>query len=144
MDVFVVDATVVIGHLIADPFTPQARALFRQLNKTVILHIPEFCLVECANVLWKRVRFNDMQPAQAETLLKGLTGLPLITTSINPLLPRALQIGLKHQLAVYDSLYIALAESLDCPLITVDSRQETAATAEGIVIKPVTDFPPLN
>lgn len=143
MDVFVVDATVVIGHLIDDPFTPHARVLFRQLNKTVILHIPEFFLLECANVLWKRVRFYDMQPGQAEMLLKGLTALPLIATSVKPLLQRALAIGLKHQLAAYDSLYIALAESLDCPLITVDSRQE-AAEAEGIVLKPVTDFLPLN
>lgn len=63
---------------------------------------------------------------------------------IADLLSRALELGLKHQLAIYDSLYIALAESLDCPFITVDSRQEAAAKAEGIVIKPVTDFPPLN
>ena len=122
MEVFVVDTTVVIGHLIDDPFTPQARALFRRLNKTIILHIPEFCFLECANVLWKRVRFNEMQPAQAEMLLKGLSALPLITDAVKPLLQRALQIGLKHQLAVYDSLYIALAESLNCSLITVDSR----------------------
>ena len=53
---------------------------------------------------------------------------------------RALEIGLKHELAVYDSVYIALAEQLGHPLITDDSRQATAASAEGITLKAITDF----
>jgi len=142
MDVFVVDATVVVAHLISDTFTPNARALFRELTKTVLLHIPEFCLLECTNVLWKRVRFNNLPQAYAERLLVGLIALPMIVNQVNALLQRALQIGLQHQLAVYDSLYIALAESLGCPLITVDSSQETAARAVGVALKPVTDFTP--
>ncbi len=43
-------------------------------------------------------------------------------------------------LAIYDSLYIALAQSLDLPLITVDERQSVAATASGIIVKPISDF----
>jgi predicted nucleic acid-binding protein len=112
MDVFVVDATVVIEHLITDTFTPHTRVLFRELNKTVSLHIPEFCLLECANVLWKRVRFSNLQQAQAERLLKGLMALPMVINPVNALLQRSLEIGLQHQLAIYDSLYIALAENL--------------------------------
>jgi predicted nucleic acid-binding protein len=57
------------------------------------------------------------------------------------LLPRALEIGLNNQLAVYDSVHIALAEKLGLPLITVDAKQATAATASGVVLKPITDFP---
>ena len=58
------------------------------------------------------------------------------------LLVRGIQIGLKYQLAVYDSIYIALAEKLSLPLITVDVRQEAAAKDSGITLKPITDFTP--
>jgi predicted nucleic acid-binding protein len=140
MESFVVDATVVIDYLISDTFTSNTDALFRLLNKQVALHIPEFCLLECTNVLWKRVRFHNLDQSRAERLLKGLIALPMIVNPVDALLQRGLEIGLQYELAVYDSLYIALAEHLNCPLITVDSKQETAARAAGITIKPVTDF----
>jgi predicted nucleic acid-binding protein len=41
-------------------------------------------------------------------------------------------------------VYIALALKLNYPLITVDERQERAAAAEGVTIKALTDFKPLN
>ncbi|HEX9839781.1 MAG TPA: type II toxin-antitoxin system VapC family toxin [Anaerolineales bacterium] len=69
--------------------------------------------------------------------------LPLTVMLVRDLLPRGLQIGLTHQLALYDSVYIALAEKLNYPLITADERQERAASAEGITIKALTDFSPM-
>ncbi len=56
------------------------------------------------------------------------------------LLVRALQIGLEHKLAIYDSVYIALAEKHNLPLITADARQAAAAQQVGVTLKPVTDF----
>ncbi|MBW4441289.1 MAG: type II toxin-antitoxin system VapC family toxin [Plectolyngbya sp. WJT66-NPBG17] len=56
------------------------------------------------------------------------------------ILQRALQIGSKYQLAVYDSVFIALAEQLNVPLISVDERQVRAAIAQNVTIKPITDF----
>jgi predicted nucleic acid-binding protein len=55
-------------------------------------------------------------------------------------IPRALQIGLATQLAIYDSLYLALAESLNCALITVDQKQSEAAISTQIPIKAIADF----
>ncbi len=60
------------------------------------------------------------------------------------LLPRALQIGLSSQLALCDSLYIAMALNLNCPLITLDDRQANAAIISGVTLKPITDFSPLG
>ncbi|MEQ8998614.1 MAG: type II toxin-antitoxin system VapC family toxin [Coleofasciculus sp. B1-GNL1-01] len=59
------------------------------------------------------------------------------------LLPSALQIGLSYQLALYDSLYIALAVDLNCPLVTVDDRHRNGAIASDVVVKPITDFSPV-
>lgn len=89
--------------------------------------MPEFSLLECANVLWKEVRFRGLSQTKAEEIIVELLALPFQIVSVTQLLPRALQIGLIHQLAVYDSLYIALALDRGFPLITVDDKQLNAA-----------------
>jgi predicted nucleic acid-binding protein len=139
---YVVDTSIVIQYAIADTLTPHVETLFDEWGESSKLYVPEFCIVECANVLWKQVRFYGTEQARAELLLLDLVALPLTLAQAAPLLSAALQIGLTHQLAVYDSIYIALAKSLSCPLITADERQERAARASGVSIKPVTDFPP--
>ncbi|MCA0456637.1 MAG: type II toxin-antitoxin system VapC family toxin [Chloroflexi bacterium] len=137
---YVVDASVVIQHFIPDTFTFNADSLFDEISKTLEIHVPEFCLLECTNVLWKQVRFNNLTVADAKASIQDLLLLPIYVEPAPLLLQRALEIGVEHQLAVYDSTYIALAERLGYPLVTVDARQETAARAVGIALKPVTDF----
>lgn len=142
MSEYIVDASVVVQELIDDTFTEYARTLFAHLTATDILHVPEHCVIECANVLWKQVRFHGLAQSDAESLIGDLVGLPLNILPVTGLLKRALEIGLAHQLAVYDSVYIALAERLRFPLVTVDARQEAAAKRIGVTIKPITDFSP--
>ncbi len=142
-DTYIVDASVIVQRLIRDSETPHVRTLFRLMgDRQVELWVPEFCLAECANVLWKAVRFRGMSPQQAETLSRDLTAAPLYIATIAPYLPRALAIGLRHQLPIYDSVYIAIAEAISHPLITVDRRQAEVASAEGVPLKAITDFPP--
>ncbi|MBD2775192.1 type II toxin-antitoxin system VapC family toxin [Iningainema tapete] len=138
--IYVVDTSVVMQYLLTETYTSHAIVLVQQLQQGAQLCIPEFCLLECANVLWKQVRFQGMSQTEASLLLVELLALPLEIMPVGNLLQRALLIGLDHQLAVYDSFYIALAARLSCPLITVDQRQAQAATASNVVIKPITDF----
>jgi predicted nucleic acid-binding protein len=140
MALYVVDASVVIGRLIHEPYTPYATALFRQSVGLHQLCIPEFCRLECVNVLWKHVRFQGMPQSTAEQVIRDLSALPLKVVAIKRLYRRALQIGLRYQLAVYDSVYVALAERLGCPLISLDSPQLHAAQMESVIIKPLTEF----
>ena len=92
------------------------------------------------NVLWKHIRFDGLPQTDATEVVANLLMLPFQIVTVHPLLPTALQIGLRHQLAVYDSLYIALALKVNCPLITVDTRQSNAAAASGVILKAITDF----
>lgn len=141
MAAYVLDTSVVVQRLIQDTHTPYVRALFQRLTETDDrLWVPEFCLVECANVLWKAVRFRGMPPEQAVQLLTDLATLPLRVVPVSDLLPRALTLGMTHNLSIYDSIYIAMVERLACPLVTVDARQSQAAAASGLMLKPVTDF----
>ncbi len=144
MSRYVVDASVVIQRLVQEPQTEYARALFHRLLTGDDLIVPEFCILECTNVLWKRVRFQGLVLSQAEALIADLISLPLQIWTVNHLMKRALRIGVSNQLAVYDSTYIALAEALNCPLITVDEKQASVAHAEGIPLKPLQDFSALD
>ncbi|MCB9453294.1 MAG: type II toxin-antitoxin system VapC family toxin [Anaerolineaceae bacterium] len=137
---YVIDASIVVQRLIRDTYTQHVKVLFRQLLTGNRLIIPEFCLLECTNVIWKQVRFQGMPQDQADNLVHDLNALPLTIMPVTGLLARGLYIGLIHELAVYDSVYIALAERLRIPLITADERQEKAANAMGVTIKALTDF----
>ena len=144
---FVVDASVLVQAFIRDQDTARVRTLLKGVfdadNPTVI-HVPEFCLLECANILWKRAQFHSTPLDAVQRALNALLAIPLTVQPVITLLPRALAIGVNHHLTVYDALYVALAEALRCPLITVDQRQAGVATAAGVPLKPVTDFPPYS
>lgn len=142
MAIYIVDASVVIEYLVTGSYTTHAQALFGQITTQDKLIVPEFCLLECTNVIWKQVRFQGMLALQAQALLRHLRKLPLMRVPAKAALSRALSIGLTHQLAVYDSAYIALASRSHYPLITIDQPQSRAAVNEGVTLKPITDFHP--
>lgn len=140
MSQYIVDASIAVQLVIEDAHTAETKALFKEIERGDKLIMPEFGLLECTNVLWKQVRFNDVPPAKTIRHTQDLQELDLVIVPVVGLLPRALEIGLEHQLAVYDSAYIALAKQMGHPLITDDSRQAKAAQAEGVSLKAITDF----
>ena len=142
MAIYIIDASVVIDYLVVGPYTANSGAFFGQVTPNDRLLVPEFCLLECANVLWKHVRFQGMSVLQGQALLKHLKKLPLSRVPAKAALDAALAIGLTYQLAVYDSAYVALASRSRYPLITIDQAQSRAATTEGIAVIPITNFQP--
>jgi predicted nucleic acid-binding protein len=139
---YVVDTTIVMTYLTASHYTPNASAFFDQVTATDQLFAPEFCLAECTNVFWKEVRFGNMPFESAQSALTDLHKMPLTTVLIKPILDQALDVGLRRQLSVYDSLFIVLAQKYQCPLLTLDEKQTTAALAEHIRVIPITNFAP--
>ena len=140
MATYIVDATIVMNYLIKDQYTINAKAFFDQVTTQDRLLVPEFCFMECTNVLWKQIRFHGLSERDAEKLLKDLYRLPFKTVNVKRVLPVALQIGTRHTLAIYDSVYIALALQLHAPLLTVDQKQSFAAGQENVTLLPITQF----
>lgn len=129
---YVVDASVIIEFLIIGTYTPHVSAFFDTIAETDRIIIPEFCLLECTNVIWKQVRFSGVTLDIAHNLLSVLQAMKLNRVPTKRLLPRCLSIAIKHQLAAYDSTYIALASHYTLPLVTLDRPQLRAAQAEGV------------
>lgn len=139
---YIVDASVVAEFIVGGIYTSNARSLFRGALGGDLFSAPELCLAECTNVIWRLVRFQGMPPDQAITALRNLRALPLKRMATKSVLSAALGIGLKHDLAIYDSLYIALALRSKSTFVTIDKKQTRAAISEGVTVKPITDFKP--
>jgi predicted nucleic acid-binding protein len=72
--------------------------------------------------MWLRKSISD------EIFWRGMIALQLLQFneySTSPLLLRAYE--LRHNVGAYDAMYVALAEVLQCPLITTDVRLSNAA-----------------
>jgi predicted nucleic acid-binding protein len=143
---YVLDPSILIQAYVADTDTARVQTLLAGLEHAEpdAFHIPDFCLLECTNIVWKRVRFHGMPVAQAKHAIEDLLALPLARHASAVFLMRAFEIGVSHQIAIYDSVYIALAEWLHLPLITADVKQSTVASAAGVTVKPITDFSPFG
>jgi predicted nucleic acid-binding protein len=70
---------------------------------------------------------SHLTPARAEDALTDFDDLAIERwPSSDGLRRRAFQ--LRHNVSAYDAAYIALAEALDCPMLTRDQRLRTSAS----------------
>ncbi len=130
---------------IKDAYTPHIKALLSSLEAADApeLHFLEVGLAEATNVVWKHeVIFESIAPDYTNKVIDNLKGIPLLLHPIEGYLVEVLSFGRSHHPAIYDSLYVALAQALGVPLITADQKQEAVARAAGIAIKPIADFSP--
>ena len=75
--------------------------------------------------------------ARGRASLEILQEMPLHRHLVAPLLPRIWD--LKHNLTAYDAAYVALAESLECPVVTFDARISHAPGVQAEIIVPAAD-----
>ena len=109
----VLDASAVLSGLLNDG--PARRTLASEQ-----LHAPHLIDSEVANALRRRVSANGLDAAAGQAALRVLQRLGLIRYPVFGLLERIWQ--LRDNLSAYDASYVALAESLDCALVTADAR----------------------
>lgn len=117
----VLDSSVAVKWGIAEPDTDKAlrlRDAYRLGQHELIA--PDWLLAEVANVLGKaaargRITTAEAIKANAEIAQDAPTLYPSV-----PLVHQAFGLALKHQRAVYDCLYLALALREQCALITAD------------------------
>jgi predicted nucleic acid-binding protein len=120
--VIVVDSSAVVDALNAVDGTDELRA--RMTSEE--LHAPMLLDFEVISALRGLTLGGHVTATRAEDLLTDLEDLPLRRWApADPLRRRAF--GLRDNLSAYDAAYVALAEALDCPLLTRDSRLARSA-----------------
>lgn len=99
------------------------------------LHAPHLIDSEVANGLRRQVASGRLISGGAAHVLEVWRRLGMVRHPALPLLERVWE--LRDNLSAYDATYVALAESLDCELLTADGR---LARAPGLRC-PVTTVP---
>ncbi|WP_276778908.1 type II toxin-antitoxin system VapC family toxin [Actinomyces gerencseriae] len=88
------------------------------------IYAPQLLAVEVLSVLRGMVRGGHLAVRRAEAALDDLEDLGLAWTDLPPLLGAAWT--WRHNISAYDAVYVALAASLDCRVLTWDRRLSAA------------------
>jgi len=121
----VVDASALVEYLAGGEHADAVRVrLLRGANR---LWAPHLVDAEVGHVLRRGLLAGELSDRFAREALEDLADLPLRRAAHVGLLGRAW--ALRKNVSFYDGLYVALAERLDLPLITLDVR---LARAPGV------------
>jgi predicted nucleic acid-binding protein len=123
--VAVIDASVLVTILAGGKYADWAE---RQLSAHGIhrsLWAPHLIDAEVGHSLRRLVAARELGDHDAASALGDLAALPLRRIVHAGLLDRAWE--LRHNLSFYDGLYVALAELLEVPLLTLDVRLAKAS-----------------
>ncbi len=136
----VIDASLALKWALLEDHTEEALALWDRWQTTSEhLISPPVFRSEVANALHQRVRRREISPADAAEMLDTLLSL-VDTDEPSVLYDRALALaGALGQGAVYDSLYLALAEMWDCEMWTADRRFARASRKRSASVRCVGD-----
>lgn len=121
MSALVVDASALVEYLFR---TPRALSLGPVIEDSADLHVPSLADVEFASAVARLLVRRLITPERAAEALDDLGDLPLTRHGHLSLLPRTL--SLRENFSTYDSIYVALAESLGAGLVTADEKLVTA------------------
>lgn len=106
----------------------------RTLGRHETLHAAHLLDLEVVQVLRRYVRESELSVGRAEQALEDLADLPLDRYPHEPFIGRIWE--LRDNLTAYDAVYVALAELLGAPLLTLDARlvrsQGHRATVEQV------------
>lgn len=117
MTVAVADASVMV-EILASTTSSADRARTRLAPHSVVA--PHVLPFEVANALRSQVGRGVLAPERADVAHRNLSTFPIQLWSYEPLAARAWE--LRHNTTIYDAAYLALAELLDAPLLTLDRR----------------------
>lgn len=117
----VVDASAMVESLLGTAIGAGARGRMRHLR----LHAPAHMDAEVLSALGRLHRAGEIEQATVERALGQLVAAPITRHLLADLLVGAW--SQRRQLRLADGLYVQLARSLGCPLLTADGRLARAS-----------------
>jgi predicted nucleic acid-binding protein len=118
VNALVIDASVAVKWVVEEVGTAHALALRRQAR----LLAPELLVAECANILWKKVKHDELPKEEAILAARLLQSADIELLPTAMLLEAATSIAIELDHPAYDCLYLALAAAKDCRFVTADER----------------------
>ena len=115
----VVDASVALKWWIVEVHRGHALGL---LGGDDLLVAPQHFRIELTSAVRKKVRTGDVGVEFAGELLAAIANAPVSEIPTGPLLGVAMDIALRFNQSIHDSLYVALALQERCQLVTADRK----------------------
>jgi predicted nucleic acid-binding protein len=142
--VVVVDASIAVKWVVTEPDSDRATELLRAwIADDARLVVPPHFFVECAAVLNKRVRRNELRREDALALFLTLQATEVVIYGDPLLSHQALAAAGRYQLgSVHDAHYIALAELYGAQFWTADDRLCNALGGRAPFVHRLGDFQP--
>jgi predicted nucleic acid-binding protein len=126
----VVDASALICLLLNNP-PAQAGAVQRRLRGETV-HAPHLIDLEVTQTLRRLVLIGNVSVTQASAALGNLALFPLMRHPHYHLLGRVWQ--LRSNVTAYDAIYLALADSMNASVVTLDARMARAGVSTAIEV----------
>ena len=122
------DTSVAVKWFVTEEDSERAADLQQaHLRDDLQLHAPDILLMESANALRYAGLSEERILQDLETF--SALGVEIIPFSID-VLNSAVNLSLEHDLAVYDAYFLALAQTMEIPLITADRKMLARLTPE--------------
>jgi len=128
--VIVIDASVAVALLVADD--PRGRQVRGRIRDEPALAAPTLLDYEVLSALRGLRRAGSLDAGRAATAVRALVAAPIERCPVS-----GLHDGIwrrRENVSAYDAAYCALAERLDCVLLTLDGRL-ARAPARGAVVE---------
>lgn len=120
---YVIDCSVYMKHLIPDPLSDQVDELLACIvQPRTELFVPDLFYIECTNVLWKYIRAGQYDISDLAIDLMELRSLPFQSVCTSDLMIDAINIAVAQSITAYDACYVALANQVSAPLLTLDIK----------------------
>ena len=120
MTKWVIDANVAIKWVLPEVYSETALSVLDNDNDQLL--VPDFFFSEITNILWKRIQNKELSLSKAKEGLKLIKQVDFEIFASYDLVDQALEISIQIKQAIYDCIYLALAISNDCQMLTADER----------------------
>lgn len=115
---------------IAVAFNEPERERMIQITEGQNLIAPDVLPFEIGNALTAMMKKKLLKKEEVESAWEVIQQIPVDLRQID--IKLALRIAVKFNLYAYDAYFLKCAESLRCPLLTLDSRMQRIARVMGI------------
>lgn len=133
---YVADASVFASIVVKDEFYERAVGFVRKYSGR--LATLDLAVVEVANALWRHARLLGRIPGDRyEVLSRSVKPLVQGAAKLYPaadFLEAASSAAYEYSITVYDALYVALAQHLECKLASFDEELRKRLESRGVVI----------
>jgi predicted nucleic acid-binding protein len=120
---YVLDSSVALKWVLPEADSGKAIRLRDEYSNGIHeLLAPDIFPSEIANALASAERQQRIRPGESAVFLNDILSAAPALHHSSPLLIRAMEIAISTKQAIYDVLYVALAEAQGCELVTADDK----------------------